>query len=353
MSISGHTKANSPSSGLAGRLFKVKWLWLVVFMSFCGCATHSDISLRIEPPFNLGAGSGQESAQTDEVVMKIVMRNNTVEADAQWVQESYKDFMIRNLADIDETDYAKFAEYLDGGSVYVVIHPAYHVFFNERAAVSKNGGGPLDSKNVVERFLETPVSSSSARLMKAQEKSLRDFLEYMSSDRKLVILVLPKAYRDYKMYNFRNGRDEYMRYINEVTNGSASVIYTYSSQPSRGTLGEDDKKRLFKLIFATRAKAVLVGGGFVGRCLDEFYTYFQRNYSENRLWLVPEISAISPSDVSNSAADTMLNPNGTINMAEFSQNINSKFVSRHELMPRLRGIGNGRQTGSLVAEIDD
>lgn len=310
---------------------------LLLTLFVAGCA--SPMSVEIQSPFAMGDGRTEYEKKHDEAVVKeIIDRNSTVEADPEWISEAYKKFMINNVSDIDEQDYAKYSRYLDNGAVYIIVHPSYYTFFHE-GDVSNDGAG-ISSQNAVERFLDESVYSSKARLIKAQEKMLRDFLEYMSTEKKLVILILPKGYSTYPGYKYRNVNDEYMRYINEVSNGSDSILYIYSKKPSRGTLSEKDRKKVLKFLYGVRANSILLGGGYIGRCLEDFYKDIEQYIGEDKIFLVPEITAISPSDMISDIASDVLRPDGTINVPKLSFSIKTNALGNQEITPLIRNLSS-------------
>ncbi len=310
----------------------------VVFVLFSGCATPQATPHGIEPPRIItGDLKDGERLHAEEVVKKILERNSTVEADRGWISESYQHFRVKDLDDLEEKDYGNYAAYLDHGNVYIIVHPAYYTFFGDEIGQYKVADA-VGSSNVMERFLRDTTSSASERLVKAQEKMLRDFIEYMSTERKLLILLLPYSYRTYKAYKYRDGKDEYMRYINEVTNESPSVLYFYSRYPNRGVISGDDRKKIIKFLYAIRANSVMLGGGFIGRCLDEFYKDLQRNYGESKLFMVPELSSISPADISDSSAADIMKPDGTINISKLTRMIEENRIGRQDASPKLRNL---------------
>lgn len=279
------------------------------------------------------AKSDIEKEHIDDVLKKIEARNKTVEADSHWVKESYNNFMIKKLDDIDDAEYAKYREYLDGGALYIIVHPAYYTFFQ-----SSGGQGKDLSLNAMERFLREPSYSSKIKLIKLQEKMLRDFMEYMSTDKKMVILVLPKDYRTFTAYQYRDGNDEYLRYINEVANSSDSVIYLYSDHPYKGDLSERDREKIIKLFYAIRPDSILLGGGYIGRCLEEFYKNMQQYYGMNKFYIVPEITAISPNDITDDVASHMINSDGMINIEKLTQVIKRNSIGSQERSPKLKNL---------------
>ncbi|MBA4373418.1 MAG: hypothetical protein C0402_11235 [Thermodesulfovibrio sp.] len=284
---------------------------------FGGCAKQATViadttfmlASVIKPP------EGEEVAQ---VLDAIKQRNATLEANTTWRASAYRRFLIKELADLDERDYAAYRNYLDQGDLYVIIHPAYYAFFDAESSSFLEPFPGEAQLNALQQFLQSQVFSSKGRLMQAQERMLRDFLEYASTAKKLVLLVLPGDYGEASSYRYGDGRDEYMRYINEVTNESESVLYLFSRRTTSGGLKPADKKRLLKFLAAVSPRKVLVGGGYLGRCVGEFWKDICDGYPPDNLYLVPEISAWSPADVTSDDASALLRSDGTLDLEKFS-----------------------------------
>ncbi|MDA8432074.1 MAG: hypothetical protein M0Z60_03815 [Nitrospiraceae bacterium] len=312
------------------------WTLLLAAALAAGCAGRP-LPVAIQPPFDLPKDSPEaEKQHVQAVIAQIEDRNREVETDPQWIAKAYDDFMIKSLQDVAESDYGRYGQYLDHGGVYIIVHPAYYTFFHESGA--SNDSLALPSRNAVDLLLREPAYSSKTRLQFQQEKMLRDFLEYMSTDRKLVILVLPRDYRRYAGYKFKGGNDEFMRYINEVTNGSDSVLYLYSKRPNRGTLGEKDRRRLLKFLYSVKAKEILLGGGYIGRCLEDLYKDLEQYYSDDKLFVVPEITSISPSDMSSGAAADVLDADGMVDVGKLTRSIQSNTLGYQDITPRIRNL---------------
>jgi len=310
--------------------------FFVFLLSAAGCATR--MSTKISSPFAEGTGNGEELQKHVETVLRTVEeRNETVESGPEWRSRAYQSFMIKDLASIDEGDYGRYVRYLDEGAAYIIVHPAYYTFFHDDTLSQEYLSG-VSTENAMERFLSESAYSAKSRLIKAQEKQIRDFLEYMSTDKKLVILILPRDYADFPAYKFKEEKDEYMRFINEVTNGSDSVIYLYSKRPNRGTLAEKDRRKLLKFLYVIKTREILLGGGYVGRCIEDFYKDIEQYYSYEKLYLVPEITAISPADVSSGTASDMLNSDGTIDFGKLSADIRGNVVGNQEVIPRIKSL---------------
>lgn len=302
-----------------------------------GCG--GNMAATIRPPAMIGQDSDESVRKHAALVLEEVQKRNlSVESDPAWIQESYKRFRIRNLAEIKEVEYADYRKYLDGGIVYVVVHPAYYAFFHNRAAGNWQEEAGLSRKNALDTFLDTSAFSSRTRLVKAQEKNLRDFLEYMSTEKKLVLLVLPRGYSTYPAYQYRTGNDEYMRYLNEVTNESESVVYLYSNKPNRGHLTERDRKRLIKFLYSIRANAIFIGGGYVGRCVEDFYKDMEQYYGEDKLYIVPELVTVSPSDISADLASDLLLYDGSVDISRLSETIETNALGNQDISPKLKHV---------------
>lgn len=309
---------------------------LLIAAMAAGCAS-APISTAIDAPFKVPKDRPEEKEHVRSVLAEIDQRNKTVESDPKWIAKAYEGFMIKNLDQVSESDYAQYAQYLDHGAVYIIVHPDYYTFFRESVALDDYVSSP--SRNAVELLLQEPAYSSKTRLEIAQEKAMRDFLEYTSTDKKLVIVVLPRYYRTYVGYRFRGDSDEFMRYINEVTNGSDSVLYLYSKRPNRGMLAEKERRKLLKFLYDIKAKEILLGGGYVGRCLEEFYKDIEQYYSDEKLYIVPGIVAFSPADLSSGTASDMLTPEGMIDLGKLSKGIRTNSLGNQGITPRLRTIG--------------
>lgn len=251
------------------------------------------------------------------VLETIQQRNSTLESNPNWIASAYRRFLVKELADLHERDYADYRKYLDEGDLHIIVHPAYYAFFDAESSLFLEPFPGESRPNAVQQFLQSQVFSSKGRLMQAQERMLRDFLEYASTAKKLVLLVLPGDYTESASYRYGDGRDEYMRYINEVTNESESVLYLFSKRTSTGSLRPSDKKRLLKFLTAVSPRKVYVGGGYLGRCVGEFFKDLRDGYPADNLSLAAEISAWSPLDVSSDEASSFLHADGTLDLEIF------------------------------------
>ncbi len=288
--------------------------------------------MRINTDFGLPYNI-EQSLSSHFVIRDIDERNHTVEKSDEWLKRAYSGFMIKNLMDISEEDYRDYKRYLHNGDIYIIVHPAYYVFFGR-------GNYYLDEipeKNQVEFFLESLSFSPRVSLIKAQEKNMRDFLEYASTTKRLVILILPGNYKRYRGYKFRNTHDEYLRYINEVTNESPSVLYLYSDKSNRGNLSEKTMERLLRFLNAINPRSVLIGGAYLGRCVEDFYANLTR-FMSDRVYVVPELITVASSDISIFQAMTLLRSDGTIDIRRLTQEIENNSIGDQGDTPKIKNL---------------
>ncbi|MBA4373424.1 MAG: hypothetical protein C0402_11265 [Thermodesulfovibrio sp.] len=296
--------------------------------------------MSIQPPaMNVRNSISMDPQHAEEILHQIKGRNSGIEQDPLWIQRAYQKPMFKNLHQVPEREYAEFSKYLANGSVYIIVHPAYYTFFHDSELFPDNLTGAT-TQNAMDRFLSATAFSGKAKLMKAQEKVLRDFLEYVSTEKKLVIMILPKGYKDFSAYKFRDAQNEYLRFLNEVTNESDSVLYLYSRKPSRGMLSVKDRKLLLKFLYAVRPKEILLGGGYVGRCLDDFYRDLEQHYGEEKLFIVPEIAAVSPADMSEKMSSDVITREGLIDIRKLALNVRENLRTRDNAAVKTRNLSN-------------
>jgi hypothetical protein len=106
--------------------------------------------------------------------------------------------------------------------------------------------------------------------------------------------VLPGAYQTESVAPL-----SYTYYLNRATGGSRTVFAVYSETASSGAVPIDTLVTLYSFLRGTGAKTVLVGGGYIGRCQREFYSQLVTYMDNLSVYVAPEISSISPDDISN------------------------------------------------------
>lgn len=333
------------SSSSYPRIFAI--LCTILFLSgLSSCASSltpiAQIDIEtVRSPYFAGSNNPSDPSKPDGILAAANKRNSTIEDGPDWIKQSYDGLRIRKLSSIPEKEYEKYRQYLDGENVYIVIHPGYYPFFQYQKIPGIDPDGtsnPNHKMNAVERFLALPPKDMKFSVLQAQERALRDFIEYKSTEGKLIILVLPKNYTKYNGYTYKNGPDEYMRYLNEVTNFSKSVIYIESRSPVTGYMTEEDSLRTREFILAVGAKTVLLGGGYIGRCVEDFYVDFVEENGQDNVFVVPEISAVSPRELTGKVANSLMSPDGTINTANATKNLINMIYDSQDLRPKVMNL---------------
>ena len=294
---------------------------------FSGCVTaKKEVYIY---PFPKKIKSEKQIARAKGVVEGIRDRNETIENSPKWIDRSYESLMIRDIRDVPRAEYEEYAKYARGGRAFVIVHPSYFTFFQKDDRLV-----PFDPveeaypKNLVERLYErSSFFDDNMKIMQEQERNIAGFLEALSSEELLVLLVLPKGYKDFLNRDFVGERDEYARYINEITNESASVLYVESSRPDQGFVAQEAMDRILALFDEAWVKRIYLGGGYVGRCLQDFYKTLSRDLGRLGLrsrmdaYIVPEMTAVSPLDLKERWTEGLLNDKGRINYKRAASNL--------------------------------
>jgi hypothetical protein len=268
----------------------------------------------------------------DQIVSVVETRNDSLEKHPEWISLATRGFFIKNLLELPESEYADYRRYLDDGTLYIIVHPAYYVFF-QRHESGRTEDDP------VEAFLKEPALSRDDQFLREQERALRDFLEITSTRKRLIVLILPGNYKDFSGYVYRNSSDEYARYINSVTNSSASVLYLYSNEPFSGALSSESRESLLHFIEAVSPKAIRIGGGYLGRCIEDFYKDLSASVSEDKIGIAGEISAISPEELKGLDLNEFLK-DGRLNISALKQIATSKNIKGISFKEFLRNYKN-------------
>ncbi|HAS55241.1 MAG: hypothetical protein A2X56_12400 [Nitrospirae bacterium GWC2_57_13] len=162
--------------------------------------------------------------------------------------------------------------------VAIIVHPAYALFFPEDNAREYSGGR--------------------ARLVRNQLRNEAKFLENNAgSDNAVMILVLPAG-----SITGQDAAAGYGAYLNRQINGAGRVFYVYSESTTNGALAQEDMLLLYQYLNSVRSEKVMIGGGFVGRCQESFFKQLATYVKPESIFIIPEISSISPADVSDSEA---------------------------------------------------
>ncbi len=306
---------------------------LLCIAVLAGCASVPTQTAAPSQPFDdksLGEFMELKQQHIAAVMEAVEKRNQDVEKNPFWISWAYSKLGIRKLQEIPTGSYGEYAKYIDSNkSVYIFVHPSYYLFFHSKKPQVTRP--PMDLKDsLVDLFLKEPSKKAVLRLEQEQQKNEKNFLEYLTMDEKLVILVLPRNYRTTNSYTYMNSNDEYARYLNEIANGSPSILYMESESASVGRLLSEDLVVLLSFLEAVGAKSVLIGGGYVGRCQKEFYSYVTKYSFGSNYFIVPEISTFSPEDVTENTASGFFE-NDQINLKTSSEFILNKTPSNTNL----------------------
>ncbi len=245
---------------------------------------------------------------------------------------------LKNLKDIQpgKEDSAK-AE-----TAYIIVHPSYYLFFQKKAYTIE----PSDTKNIVQAFVEMnfPAENTFLNLMKIYESRENTFLSSVQSNNKLVILITPGNYRQSRTYLFKNAADEYARYLNEATKGSSSILSIESENTDTGRVSKQDMDALIHYLKLRGVQNILIGGGYVGRCLDEFYRTFSGEWREGTVAVIPDLSAFSPNDVTETTARMLLTPDQNLNVIAANYFIKNGGIKKIGRKPDLRAAADQKIT---------
>jgi len=324
------------------RKFITIFAMVSMVLTMIGCATtmapqiaRMDQSMIMTP----SGTSDLAPEEVDSILKTIEDRNRTVEDDPEWIKSSYENLMIRRLINVSSGEYPKYRQYLDGGAVYIMVHPAFFTFFHYTKKKQRTDSTEESYKlNIVEFLLRLNPSTPQFAVLQAQERRMRDFLEFKSTQKKLVIIVIPKDYTNYSGYTYRNELDEYKRFLNESTNFSASVLFVESRSPNRGYLTDDDAVKLMEFLLSIKAKKVYVGGGYIGRCLEDFYNLITQEYGKEDIFVVPEMSDISPRELNESMAVRLLKSDSLIDHQVATDLMLEDSYKVQELIPQIENL---------------
>lgn len=314
---------------MRGFLFKALFLLLLALTGLFGCAHTARNSGDVQYYFTpTRLKNDAEKAKVVQLLQDINQAHLKTKNSAEALRDLYSGLKIRKLTDLKPDEYAGYRQYVPSVGevkrVYFIVHPAYYVFFaNTMPFVSKEDIQGFPTKNLVERFYETASYSDldmNLEVMQEQERALRDFLEVMSSQKNLVILVLPKDANKHFSYGYKDGIDEYVRYLNEITHGSESVLYLESADYAFGTIDDQDMNTLSAFIKEMNANTLLLGGGFVGRCMNSFFESMEKKFRVDTMFVMPEVTAIASVDIIDEDWSPLVK-NGKLNFREIALNL--------------------------------
>jgi hypothetical protein len=167
--------------------------------------------------------------------------------------------------------------------VYVIVHPGFAVFFQNLGK---------------DKFDETKF-----RLLKKQFETEQEFISKRAASGATIILVLPGKASDGA---FPATYPSYRHYLNDTAGNGSSVYFIYSETSSSGAIPLNEMMSLYYFIRGLRPARVMVAGGYIGRCQREFYNEFTNYFDKSQVFIVPQLSTISPDDVTEKEAEQIL-----------------------------------------------
>ncbi|TAN43390.1 MAG: hypothetical protein EPN25_01010 [Nitrospirae bacterium] len=307
--------------------YTVVTVLLLACLSVSGCVQPARKAEDVVYYFNQKKlVNNEERSRARKVVEALNEQSRRDRTSPELLKKLYSGMQIRNLRDLSPDEYPRYQQYLDpiGPTVYVVIHPGFYSFFSpDMSLSSKHDLQDLPVRNIVERLYEKmSFHDPLLQVMQEQELVLRDFIKVTAAEKKLLLIVIPGGdYVSHFGYGYQKGLDEYKRYINELTQGSESVVYIESADYADGRLMDQDKQVMGSFLKALKAKRVLLSGGFVGRCIEAFSYSLKEVFSTEGIYLIPEISTVSDIDMKEEYVRTLLTKEGKLNFRVFSENL--------------------------------
>lgn len=168
---------------------------------------------------------------------------------------------------------ADVAPELRGKAVTVIVHPAYSLFFREPQ--------------------RSTYTESKYDLLKFQLDNEARFISEIAGTDNLLILLLPGDFQKESLAPL-----SYTYYLNAAAGASTSVYYLTTENWSSGSLSTDTLVTFYGFLKKIGAKQLLIGGGYIGRCQRDFSNQMATYVDGVNAYIVPEISSISPDDIS-------------------------------------------------------
>ena len=319
-----------------------KFLLPLLLLIIYGCAPEATIMVTTLPE------TPEEAARAKEIWQKVEERKKAIKNNPEWINDSYKGVKIKSLSNIPIERYPDYKKFLDDGRVYIINHPAYYTFFHhpkiERKDNTKNiedifiAGEELAVEDSAEKKPVKRHNKDAIKIMREFERIERNFLEFKSAEQRLIILIIPGNYKKYSKYRYKNGTDEYARFINEATNLSESVVYLESKKANIGQLIDEDLNTLIEFLQKIGTTSIFIGGEYVGRCEEDFYKHFSSGISSNiPIELIPELSPVSPDDMTPNMKP-LLDQNDKLDIQATTHNIFKNMYDNMDSVPKIRNL---------------
>ncbi|MGE5893563.1 MAG: hypothetical protein ACM34I_05865, partial [bacterium] len=150
-------------------------------------------------------------------------------------------------------------------------------------------------------------------LLQEYERREMEFLSSSVSQNRIIITVLPGKYLLSKNYNYTGVSDEYSRYLNDVAQDSPFLFYVETKNTNTGRLNDREMNALLNFIREMNPISIFIGGGYIGRCQEQFHDALTKALPNAPVSVVPELSAISPNDITESTAKMLLTSDKKLN----------------------------------------
>ncbi len=165
----------------------------------------------------------------------------------------------------------------EGRDVVIMVHPAYALFFRES-----------------QRSRYSPAKYYLMRMqLEQEEQAIRE----LAASGTQTILILPGNYERESI-----APRSYTAYLNNAAGESASIHYLFSESWSSGDLTTEGVVVLYRFLQTFNPRRILIGGGFIGRCQREFYNQLTSYMEGKKIYLIPELSSLSPDDITDEEA---------------------------------------------------
>lgn len=222
--------------------------------------------------------------------------------------------------------------------IYLIVHPSYYLFFEKHSF----NVVPSRERNVVEEFTQMIFYSKDpvVKLMKVYERNEMEFIASSREDGRIVLLILPGKYATSNNYIYKNGIDEYARYLNDIAKNSNTIFYVESIKTNSGKIAKSDMDMILDFLQETDAKNIFVGGGYIGRCQEEFHKQLLTVWPHDKIAVIPEISAFSPNDMNDSTAKMLLTYEMKLNTIAANYFIKNGGLKSLNTTPNLKNLND-------------
>ena len=186
------------------------------------------------------------------------------------------------LVDITKARYTDIPVSENSNDVLVIVHPAYSVFFRDK-----------DKEH---------YTNAKYNLLKKQFDNEAVLISSQAALGRTVVLVIPGNYPADSRAPL-----SYVSYLNSISSGEKQIYYVLSETSGSGTLAMNDMVSLYGFLQSQKVNKVMIGGGYIGRCQREFHNQLTTYMDKTVAYIVPELSTISPDDVSEGEAMNIFN----------------------------------------------